>query len=367
MLRKIRNIYYKSINEGLVQILKTPPYIILFASNTCPNKCLHCWFNDEWKTKNIRENILTFDEIEKISQKIKFIHFLTITGGEAFLRKEIAEIVKVFNTNTKLNRCDIPTSGFDSDHICNKVIKILKENKNLPFRVDVSIDGLADTHDFIRNHKGLFKEACKTIEKLRQIRNLFPNFDVSVITTISEYNNKEISELAEMIENILPDGEWMVNIQRPPSKNPVIAFENLKAYKKASQIIQKRINRKNYYGDKAHHLGKILTVKNSLRREIISEILQEHRTGGGCTAGSLIGVIFNDGEIRPCESLDISFGNIRNSDYDLSSVWNNPKAKIFRQEIQDNQCICTHECVWSTNTLIQPSCWAGMIKHALGN
>lgn len=363
----LRKNYYKSINEFLAQLLKTPPYIILFASNNCPNRCKHCWYNDDWKTNNIKEKILTFDEIEKISKKIKYIHFLTITGGEAFLRKEITEIVNVFNKNTKLNRCDIPTSGFDSDLICSCVLRILNENKNLPFRVDVSIDGLADTHDYIRNNKGLFNEACNTIEKLRKIKNQFKNFDISIITTISEFNNKEIIGLAELIEKLLPDGEWMVNIERPPSDNPEIAIKNLNAYKKASEIIQKRINQKNFYGDNGHFLGKLLTVKNSLRREIIAEILQGKGTGGGCSAGSLIGVIFNDGEISPCESLDVSFGNIRDNDYDLSLIWDNNQAKKFRQKIQDNLCICTHECVWSTNILIQPSCWISMIKKVLSN
>ncbi len=367
MTESIRKRYYKTTCNSLSRIFGTPPYIIFFVSHECPNNCLHCWYKGNWKKKNVTRDILTFDEIEKIAQSIKYIQFITLTGGEAFLRPEIVEIIKLFNINTKLKRCDIPTSGFNSDFINEKVVRILETNTGLPFRVDVSIDGIEEKHDIIRQNSGLFNEACKTINSLKKIKEKYPNFDLSIITTVSEYNNSEIESIGAFIEKILPDGEWMVNIERPPSKNPDISLKNLEAYNLADDLITLRIKRKIFSGDRGHNIGKLLTIKNSLRRSIISDILQGRRLGGGCSAGSLIGAILNDGEVRPCEMYDLSIGNIRDYNYNLKDLWNSVNAIKIRNKIQDDLCICTNECFWSTNTLIQPSCWKGMIQKFVHN
>ena len=359
----IRKKYYTIAYDFLARVLRTPPYIILFLSDTCPNNCSHCWYNSEWKKKNLSGRMLSFEELDKISKSIKNIHFITMTGGEAFLRNDIAEIVTVFNKNTKLGRCDIPTSGFDNDMICEKAIRILESNKDMPFRIDVSIDGLDEKHDNIRQNQGLFKEACKTINSLQKIKIKYPNLDVAIITTISEYNNSEIEQLSKFIENILPEGEWMVNICRPPTKEKPIANANLEAYKFADNYIKSRIKNNRFKGDSGHKIGKILTVKNSLRRKIISDILQNKRKGGGCSGGSLIGAIMSDGEVSPCEMYDMPIGNIRDYDYNLERLWNSDNAKKMRTKIQDDLCLCTNECFWSTNILIQPSCWVGMFKE----
>jgi len=357
--------YYKTAYNYLSGIFKTPPYIIFFVSDTCPNNCLHCWYKGDWKKKNITNDLLTFDEIEKISKSISYIHFLTLTGGEAFLRNEIVDIVSVFNSNCNLKRCDIPTSGFDCELICDKVLKILKKNIGLPFRIDVSLDGIYEKHDEIRHNPGLFKEVCKTLEELKKIKKQNPNLDISIITTISEHNNVDVQGIADFVQKILPDGEWMVNIQRPLSENPEIAFENFKAYQLADSIISNRIKHNKFKGDTGHSIGKLLTVKNSLRRKIIMDIMSGKRLGGGCSAGSLIGAILNDGGVRPCEMDGIPIGNIRDFDYDFKLLWNSERASTIRNRIQDEKCLCTNECFWSTNILIQPSCWAGMLKKII--
>jgi radical SAM protein with 4Fe4S-binding SPASM domain len=87
--------------------------------------------------------------------------------------------------------------------------------------------------------------------------------------------------------------------------------------------------------------------------------------GGGCAAGALGGVIFNDGEVRPCEMLEHSFGNIRDHDYQLPALWNSSEARERRAWIQDTKCMCTQECFLSISLLIQPRHWADIVKERL--
>ena len=60
--------------------------------------CSHCLLGE--KRVGLKE--LTINEIEKISQSLGRILFLLPTGGEPFLRDDIAEIVHIFYRNNKV-------------------------------------------------------------------------------------------------------------------------------------------------------------------------------------------------------------------------------------------------------------------------
>ena len=356
---------YTLATNFLASAFKTPPYIILFVSDVCRNNCQHCWYTAEWKKEQLSGTKLTLDEYEKISLSIPSIKFLTFAGGEALLREDLEEIVHAFNVNTRLSRYDMPTAGFDPDLISRKVENMLSQNKNVPFRVDVSLDGLEETHNAVRRNKDAFRNAIKTIESLKNIKARDRNFDVAIITTISDYNNTEVDNLAPFIKKILPNGEWMINIVRGQSPGMEISKQTATAYRHANEIIADRIKNKEFIGDRAHALGKLLTAKNAVRRDLISDIIDNRRAGGGCAAGCLEGVIYTDGDVRPCEMLSTSFGNIRDYDYNLPKAWMSKRANQIRKEIQYSECICTHECYLSVSILIQPSCWFRLLGKVI--
>ena len=357
--------YYKYINNTAAGLLEVPQYLIFFVSDKCPNNCSHCWYNKEWKQENLMGPNLSLEEIEKISKSIPGLKFLSITGGEAFLRDDIIGVVKAFCTNSKIKRFDIPTSGFDSDLIKTRAVEILKTIGDIPFRVDVSLDGTETVHNSIRRNKSAFDNALKTIEELKKIKSMYKNFDLSIITTISDDNYANIDDLSELIDEIFPNGEWMINIVRysDPLKYPKMEVQQ--AYNRANEILDKRINTKRIKGDTAYKRGKWLTAKNVVRRDTITKIMSGKKPGFCCAAGSLAGVIFNDGDIRPCETLYKSFGNIRDYDYDLKAAWSSDKARKIRNEIINSRCMCTHECFLSVSLLTDPLSAGRLIKERI--
>lgn len=361
----MRKKLYRYASNLVARASGTPPYLIFFVSRSCPNKCRHCWYNNGWKEENLSGSDLTFDEIIEISRHIKSVRFLSLTGGEAFIRSDIAEIAQAFSNNAKVGRLDIPTSGFDPEMILYKTDKILKLTGNTPFRVDVSLDGSETTHNFIRRNDNAFNNAVRTISLLKELRRKNNRLDISIITTISEHNAQEVGWLGDFTGDLLPDGEWMVNIERgnePRSKTPEVV---LGSYIKANTIIENRLKDHKFGGDKGHRLGKWLTAKNILRREMIIRTVGGERGGGGCAAGSLAGVIFNDGDVRPCETLTHSFGNIRDYNYSLADAWSSVAADESRRIIQDSGCVCTHECFLSVSTLFQPGCWPRLLSNRM--
>jgi MoaA/NifB/PqqE/SkfB family radical SAM enzyme len=346
-------------------MLRTPPYLILFVSDKCTNRCSHCWYSADWKDENLHGELLTLDELEKLSKSINAVRFLTITGGEAFLREDIEEIASLFIINSKISRFDIPTSGFDPDLISKRTINILTKHPNTPFRVDVSLDGTEELHNHIRKNRHAYSNAMKTLQELTKIKQKFRNFDMSIITTVSDDNNHEIDAIGDLVKEVLPNGEWMVNIIRGTSPGMQIKPETVAAYNKANDIIAERTKNKEFKGDRAHKLGKWLSAKNTLRREMIQDTFTGKRRGGGCAAGSLNTVILSNGDVRACEMLPLSFGNLRDFDYDLPKMLVSQKGNQIRKNIQDIECICTHECNLSVSILIQPTVWPKLIKNRI--
>lgn len=361
----MRKSLYSVATNITTEIKGTPAYIILFVSDKCPNKCSHCWFNQDWKVNNLEGETLKLDEIENLSRHIKNVHFLSITGGEAFLRDDITEIVEVFYKNSNIHRFDIPSSGFDPDLILKRTEEILSKISSTPFRVDISLDGTEELHNEIRSNRSAFKNALETIKGLKRIKSIHNNFDLSIITTISEKNHKKILEISELIEDILPDGEWFVNLQRGDTPSINVSEQVLEAYIKANEYIANRKKRMNYFGDKGHGIGKWLIAKNSLRRDIIIDVVRKNRKGGGCWAGAMNVVILSNGDVRACELLPDSFGNLRDFNYDLPKMLKSHVGKNIRNKIQKTECICTHECNLSVNIMMQPSCWIDLLKYRI--
>ncbi len=356
---------YKLINKTISRVLRSPQYLILFVSGICWMRCRHCWYNEEWKDANLQHNQMTFDELSRLAESIPFLHFLSLTGGEAFVRRDIVEVAEMFARKTRLNRYQIPTSGFMTDNIVKATEGILKVNPGIPFRVDVSLDGPEAVHEEVRNIQGGFKNAIATIKALNQLKKRYDYFDVGVITTVSNQNQHAVEETGAIVEKVNPDGEWMVNITRGKPRDPCAIDVDVKNYIQAHQLIDQRIAEGRYKGHGGHLLAQWLSAKNAARRQAILKILKGEMRGGGCAAGSLGGVIFNDGAVFPCEMLEHSLGNIRDYDFDLPRIWNSRRADEIRDLIQDTRCICTQECFLSVSMLIQPRHWPNIVKERI--
>lgn len=342
----------KLLTRAISRSLKAPQYIILFLSDHCWMRCRHCWFNESWKEENLRAPTLTYDELSSMADSIDRLMFLGMTGGEAFARRDLTEIVSMFARKTRLGRYQIPTSGSKTDLIVEKTERLVRENPGIPFRVDVSLDGTDVIREEIRQRPGGFTRACETIRALHEVKARVPYFDVGVITTISSYNRHEVEEIAKVVEEVHPESEWMINITRGSVREPACKDVDPGNYHKAHQIIERRIEEGRQRGHAGHVAASWLSAKNAARRKIILQTLRGAWRGGGCAAGSLGGVIYSDGHVYACELLDRSLGNIREFDFDLRALWNSALADELRDWIQDSRCHCTQ------------SSWAASIRSS---
>ena len=96
-------------------------------------------------------------------------YWITFSGGEPFLREDIADIcIKAYKI-CKPKIMNIPTNGILSDRIEKQVNRILEFCPNTKVIINLSVDAIGDKHDEIRGSKDSFERVMETYKRLRGI------------------------------------------------------------------------------------------------------------------------------------------------------------------------------------------------------
>ena len=152
-----------------------PEYVTFFVTNKCNARCKHCFY---WKELNSQLDELKLDEINKISKTMDDFLFLILTGGEPFLRDDLAEIVKIFYKNNNVRKMNIITNGKLPDKILDITKMVMTECPDLYSALFVSLDDIGDNHDRIRGVKGIYKNALETVSHLKKIQAVYPKLSL---------------------------------------------------------------------------------------------------------------------------------------------------------------------------------------------
>lgn len=167
----------------------TPENIDLLITNKCNLHCPHCYRNstnrDLLKKIPLQRFFKILDEMEEMR-----VRSLKITGGEAFLVKELYDIVEY--ASRKRIHISILSNGTIS--LDEKWLTLLaKENITL----GISLDGTkAETNDKIRG-EGSFE---KTINNLKKVMKNKVKFSLTFTINIHNYN--EIENIIELAVNL---------------------------------------------------------------------------------------------------------------------------------------------------------------------
>ncbi|EKD94355.1 MAG: hypothetical protein ACD_26C00097G0002 [uncultured bacterium] len=193
MFKKI----YWEINKKYYSLQKSThelKSISLEITGMCNLHCKHCYMNSKQQSSDdltTEEWKIFIDQVYKyFGNKIN----LGITGGEPLIRSDLLEILEHmkklgFNVN-------LTTNGVLLDE---RIVKHLKKNI---FGLSISLDGLVDSHNYLRQ-SDVFTKTTENIKlcKKNNIKYLI------VKTAIYKNNLNELKDLYEIIKNIGVD-EW---------------------------------------------------------------------------------------------------------------------------------------------------------------
>jgi len=166
-----------------------PSHVIVAITTLCNLKCKQCNF---WRYKSIKG--LSTMEWKKILIDLKDwlgSFYLSFTGGEPLLRKDIIELIEF------ASKLGLVTSLSTNGTLINKEVadKLIHSGLN---RLAISLDGMnARTHDFLRG-RGTFKKVISNIEHLTKNNK---DLKIGIQTILWDKNLDEVIDLIKWEKN----------------------------------------------------------------------------------------------------------------------------------------------------------------------
>ena len=275
-------------------------YAVWEITLACNLACIHCGS----RAGQARQDELTTTEALKVVAQLAEcgVTEVTLIGGEAFVRKDWLQLVRAIVEQGMT--CTLTTGGYG---IRAGAAEAMRE-AGLS-QVSVSIDGLEESHDFLRGRPGSWQACFDSLAVLREA-----GISTSCNTQINRLTHPELSQLYELL---LPAGvgAWQLQLTVPmgnAADRPEILlqpWELLDLFPTLAQL-KARADADGLYFFPGNNVGYF----SSEDMAIHSKADGEWSPWTGCHAGLNTLGIEADGTLKGCPSLPTSAyrgGNLR--------------------------------------------------------
>ena len=260
-------------------------------THECNLRCSHCYQEDYSAEKSYPELEMIFFQYHDFCCKYNFKGHINFTGGEPFLSENLFPL---------LDLCE--KYGYTFGILTNgtllnqDIADILSKYNNLCF-VQVSIDGIRETHDMIRG-KGSFDLAFSGLKFLKK-----SGIQTMVSFTCHRGNLNELKKVIRIIRKNKIDRFWTDRlIPMGCNSEDIMSTDEFREY---IRILTYEHNRKSSL---FHHYTTDVHLNRALQ---FSE-------GGNCyyqcSAGVSLLTVLADGTLLPCRRLPVPVGNCFDSD-----------------------------------------------------
>jgi len=311
-----------------------PWMMVLVVTRRCNAKCQMC---NIWQEKNPSELSLKDLEIILTRNDLSFIRFLTLTGGEPTLRKDLPQIFKISIENLRnLEEVHLATSGLNTQRTINYIHKMMgilstHENKIYRFTVQISLDGIEKIHDTIRGIPGFYQKTLSTINGLIKLKKNYPLLHIRLSSVLMRQNTAYAKQIHEFAR------EKGLEIHFSPVVFSDSYYSNL--------INQPLLYESNMDGTSSFFANLHKSDHSSLRfyYEDAANMLLGNERKRRCMMGFFAFVLEHDGNVYPCLNCENnSFGNLLIDSFD--KIWFNKKS-LVRERLRSDCCPnCTSMC-----------------------
>ena len=327
-----------------------PSYAILFVTGMCNARCRHCFYLEEIRSAD-RTKELTLEEIEKIAGSLRLI-YLSIGGGEPFIRTDLPEIVHAFYARSGLLYCNIVTNGWYTSRTINVVKTVLRDCPRLRLKIQVSIDDFEHAHDENRGIPGSYRKAVETIRALSELRGRQRRLTLDIATCLTNLNKKNAQTLADRLRQDLVFDNFSFLYPRGNTQDAATKEVSAEEYSHAVEHIEKTDFRNNH--------NPILGAVQRVARRGLLRVIRENAHPWPCLAGRKFIHITERGVLKPCEVLgqmlphyDSDLAELRRHDFNVADALATPKTRDVVGFIDESRCRCTFECAAMNNVVFR--------------
>lgn len=347
-------------------ISSEPNYMVLFVTAMCNARCPMCFYWKEIENANAGSE-LKLEEYEKITHSLHSLHYLSIGGGEPFIRKDLPQIVQAFYRNSRTRVVTIATNGSYPDRVQKYLEYINQHCPGMQMRIQVSIDNLYEKHDKSRGLKGLFHKMLDTCQVIGSMKEAGSPLMFSIGTVLTPMNRDDLKDLRRFLDKNVSYDDLSLIYPRGNAKDPSFKDITLDEYKRVKKLFESIHTAS----------GSFARLYQAIDREAkrgIECFLKEGPKGypWTCVAGKKMITMTEKGLLTPCEmlvqlkpELDSAIGNVRDHNYDILKMLRSDKAKKLRVHIEGTHCSCSYECAALCNVVYHKKQWAKIMKEAL--
>jgi molybdenum cofactor biosynthesis enzyme MoaA len=338
---------------------RTPTYLVFSVTDRCNSNCGICFYH---KNINRGRKELSVEEIDAFSKKFGPLLSLVLSGGEPFMRDDLAGICQVFYRNNNVRAINISTNGFFSEKIEKTVEEILENCTKMILSVEISIDDLGEEHDRARRLPHSFEKIIDTYTRLTELKKKYPNLWVKANTVFCSYNQTRMGNIRQGIKEGFNFDDHSITLiggdPRDPGTKEKVSIEKYK--KIIREYEEERAARKKTM------IERLFSV---LRTEVLGEILRsikEKKARFTCAALKKIVFIDEVGDVYPCVLIRDSLGSLRENDYDIRKIIRSRTARdiVAKYRIYAG-CYCQWDCGIFNSIIYDPRSYFRIIKRLL--
>ncbi len=342
---------------------RRPIQLTFFVTRRCNARCPWCFYL-KGRPPPAEGDPLSLAEIREISASLGRLLWVAFSGGEVFLRDDLAEISALFHDRNRPRILLFPTNGLLPEAITEQTELILRRCPKSIIVVKVSLDGLDGAHDALRGSPGAFAKALETYRSIARLRDRYDNLELGINSVFLSENQDRMDEVIDFVAGLDDRGTHTVSLVRGD-----LIEHRFKAVDAAKyQAAANRLGRDLKAGVSSIHRfagARLKAAQDILQRRLIHRTLSEERRLIPCYAGTLSLVLSESGEVHACESLADSLGNVRAHGYDIARLLRSDQARAILGQIADGGCHCTHECNFIMNILFNPMLYPALVREYL--
>lgn len=346
-------LYWNFYHLGWPKML--PFSLVASVSYRCNSRCRTCGV---WRRPS---NDMTVEEWRRIFANLGHSPFyLTFTGGEPFLRADLHEIVIAGAELCRPGVITIPTNGLLTKRILDQVDQICTAARHSQVGLNLSLDGIGQEHDGIRNVPGNWDRAMETWQGLKKMQTGHNNLVLSVHTVVSKFNTHRIRDIVEGLQFLAPDS-YITEIAEERVELDTVGWDitpSAKEYEPIADYLSARAKaqRITRSGDTLRTFARLAQAFRAHYYQLAKRVLQEQTQVIPCQAGWASGHIAPDGDVWTCCVRAEPVANLRQTGYELRPIWFERVGQInrLRKSIAGRECACPMANASYANMLLHP-------------
>jgi sulfatase maturation enzyme AslB (radical SAM superfamily) len=291
-----------------------------------------------WK-RGDRKLDMTLEQVDRVFQSAfwKKIEIANVSGGEPTTRNDLVEICELMiDRLPRLRKFGINTTGLTPHRAIPMIEKVAAacERRGVIFSTRVSIDGIGEMHNLVRNVKRGFDKAYETIQAMREMQARH-RFSFGISTTIFSMNLKDADNILAWARKEKLDVVFnMIRFTEPMLGNTDLAQTQKPVGPEEERMRQ-------FFLDRVR-MDPLLDGQNYIYMHYADMIANGYHRLAPCPFQSQ-GIMLNpDGGLFFCENSNV-IGNALQTD--PGELYFSVAGQAHRDEIRDKQCpTCLSPC-----------------------